>query len=183
MLDERGIISQKYFEQSYRIRPTARIFEEWALGASEHAPPADAQRVISADIGLRAWTDSPRYRPYQQVRLHVELSLQRDTHVFASPVPDGYTPFSLQVDPLDGLQVDEYALPAPHPFTVEGLDERFLVYEGSVRTMIPLRLTKNLGPITLTLRANYQSCAPTVCFPPATLRVDVPLNGLDLIRD
>jgi hypothetical protein len=26
-------------------------------------------------------------------------------------------------------------------------------------------------------------CTPSVCFPPATLRVDVPLNGLDLIRD
>lgn len=184
VLDERGIISEKHFEQSYRVRPTARIFEEWALGTSDDdALPADAQRAISANIELRAWTDSPTYRPYQQVRLHLEVSLPADMHVFASPVPDGYTPLSLQIDPLDGLQVDEYAMPAPHPYTIEGLDEHFLVREGSLRTMIPLRLTKNLGQTALTVRANYQACTPSVCFPPATLRVDVPLNGLDLIRD
>ena len=66
---------------------------------------------------------------------------------------------------------------------MEGLEEHFHVYEGYVRTTIPLRLTRNLGSTTLTLHAIYQSCTPTVCSPPATLRVDVPLSGLDLIRD
>ena len=46
-----------------------------------------------------------------------------------------------------------------------------------------LGFTKNLGATVITLRIDYQACTPTVCFPPATLRVDVPLNGLDLIRD
>ena len=57
------------------------------------------------------------------MRLHVELPIAPDTHVFAARVPYGYTPLLLLVDPLDGLQVDEYELPAPHSFNIEGLDE------------------------------------------------------------
>ena len=36
-LDSHGIISHKYFEQSYRVRPTARIFEEYALRSAAGA--------------------------------------------------------------------------------------------------------------------------------------------------
>jgi hypothetical protein len=68
---------------------------------------------------------------------------------------------------------------------VEGLEEDFLVYAGTLRSMIPLRFTKKISD-PLSLRYGwtiYQAFTPTVCFPPATPRVDVPLNGLDLIRD
>ena len=73
--------------------------------------------------------------------------------------------------------------PRARPYTVAGLDEYFVVYEDSIRAMIPLRFTKNLGATVITVRIEYQACTPTVCFPPAALRVDVPLTGLDLIRD
>jgi len=62
-------------------------------------------------------------------------------------------------------------------------DDYFVVYEDSIRALIPLRFTKNLGATVITLRIEYQACTPTMCFPPATLRVDLTLNGLDLIRD
>jgi hypothetical protein len=103
VLDEHGVTSQKHFEQSYRFRPTARIFEGDVLGTPTAGAPADAPHASSGNVEVGAWTDSPTYRPYQQVRLHVELSIALDTHVFAAPVLCGYTPLSLQVEPLDGL--------------------------------------------------------------------------------
>src|SRR5438132_6391447 len=184
VLDERGIISEKHFEQSYRVRPTARMFEEFALGMSDASPPpADAPRANGEKLEVQVWTDAPTYRPFQQVRLHMDLSLPSGMHVFTSPVPDGFTPLLLEVEPLDGLEVGQPALPAARPFTVAGLDEYFVVYEDSFRAMIPLRFTKNLGSTVVTLHTEYQACTPTVCFPPATLRSDVQRNGLDLIRD
>jgi len=184
VLDERGIISEKHFEQSYRVRPTARIFEEYALGTSEATPPpADAPRADGEKLEVQVWADAPTYRPYQQVRLHLDLALPSGLHVFTSPVPDGFTPLLLEVEPLDGLEVGQPTLPAALPFTVAGLDELFVVYEDSIRAMIPLRFTKNLGATVVTLRMEYQACTPTTCFRPATLRVDLTLNGLDLIRD
>jgi peroxiredoxin len=112
VLDERGIISEKHFEQSYRVRPTARIFEEYALGTSEATPPpADAPRANGEKLEVQVWADAPTYPPYQQVRLHVDLSLPSGMHVFASPAPDGFTPLLLEVEPLDGLEVGQPALP------------------------------------------------------------------------
>ena len=107
------------------------------------------------------------------------LDFSRIGPSLGSPFPD----VSLQVEPLDGLEVGQPTLPIAKPFTVHGLDERFLVYEGSIGTVIPLHFTKNLGPTIVTLQVKYQACTPTVCFPPDALRVDVTLNGLDLIRD
>src|SRR5258708_6815149 len=129
VLDERGIISEKHFDQSYRVRPTARIFEDYALGTSEASlPPADAPRADGEKLEVQVWADAPTYRPYQQVRLHVDLSLPSGMHVFASPAPDGFTPLLLLVDPLDGLDVGQPALPAAQTFTVAGLEAQFLVY-------------------------------------------------------
>jgi peroxiredoxin len=183
VLDENGVIAEKHFEQSYRVRPTAELFQEYALGTGMTTPAADVPHTSSENATVRAWTDAPTYYPYQQVRLHVEFSLPTEMHVFGAPVPEGYTPLSFEVEPLDGLQVDPYAIPAPHPFRVEGLDEQLSVYEGSVQTTIPLRFTKNLGETVVTLQVAYQACTSTLCFSPATLRVRVPLNGLELIRD
>ncbi len=182
VLDEQGIVSEKRFEQSYRVRPTAGLFEEYALGSSQDLPSVVATKPGDG-LTVRAWTDSSTYRPYQQVRLHVELALERGMHVYAPPVPDGYTALLLQVEPLEGLGVGQPEMPRPRPFTVEGLDERFFVYDGTIRAMIPLGFTKNLGATVVAVQIAYQTCTPTTCFPPAALRVDVPLNGLDLIRD
>src|SRR5258708_10910448 len=104
VLDERGIISEKHFEQSYRVRLTARMFEEFALGMSDATPPpADAPRASGRKLEVLVWTDAPAYRPYQQVRLHVRLSLPTEMHVFASPAPDGFTPLVLHLEPLVSL--------------------------------------------------------------------------------
>jgi peroxiredoxin len=183
-LDAHGIISHKYFEQSYRVRPTARIFEEYALGSAAAAPPhVEAQQASSAGIEVRVWADAPTYRPYQQLRLHVEVSLPPEMHVFAAPVPDGFTPLSPHVEPLDGLDVGLPSLPTPQPLSFAGLEEKFFAYEGTLQAVLPLRFTKNLGATVVRLHVEYQACTSTVCFPPHALRVDIHLNGVDLIRD
>ncbi|MBV9897454.1 MAG: redoxin domain-containing protein [Chloroflexi bacterium] len=183
VLDEAGVVTAKYFEQSYRVRPTARIFEEFATGVARPDPSPDVAQASRQGLEVRAWTDAPTYRPYQQVRLHVEMRLAPETHVFASPVPDGYTALSFEVDPLDGLTIGTPELPTPQPFSIAGLQDRFMVYEDTVRTTIPLLFTSNLGSTGITLRVHAQICTPLVCFPPNATRVDVTLNGLDLIRD
>jgi peroxiredoxin len=181
LLDENGVVVEKHFEQSYRVRPTAAFFRHLALGSALE-PQSPAER-IEPGIQVRAWTDASRYRPYQQLRLHIELRLEPGTHVFASPSPDGYTPLRIDVEPLDGLTVGEPELPTPQRFNIEGVDEDLLVYAGDVRCTVPLLLTKNLGSTQLDVRLTFQSCTATVCLPPASKTVTLHLEGLDLIRD
>jgi len=182
VLDEQGVIVKKHFEQSYRVRPTARLFEDYALHTTGDIP-AHAAHTSSGDLEVHTWTDVLTYRPYQQIRLFVQLALPPDLHAFGSPVTDGYTPLRLQIEPREGLSVGEIDMPAPNPFRVEGLDEEFLVYQRTLRVTVPLLFTTNLGPTTLVLELAFQTCSQTTCFPPANVRVELPITGLDLIRD
>jgi hypothetical protein len=105
VLDERGLIQGKHFEQSYRVRPTRSIVLDWATsGGGSDSAKATATETPSA-IEVSAWTDEPTYRPYQQLRLHVRLTLPRNMHVYAAPVPPGYQALSVELEPLDGLEV------------------------------------------------------------------------------
>jgi peroxiredoxin len=182
VLDEGGIITEKRFEQSYRVRPTAAMFQEFALGPSS-AVPSGAARAEGRGLQVEAWTDGDTYRPYQQVRLHVQIALAPGLHVYVPPVPEGYVQLQLEVDPLEGLTVGEPDLPAGRPFRVEGLDEQFAVLEGTVPAIVPLSFTQNLGQTTVRLTVRYQTCSETDCFPPAAISAEVGLTGLDVIRD
>ena len=181
VLDEHGLVRKKYFEQSYRVRPTRSIILEWAgNGGTTFAEAASPE--VHGTIEVSAWTDEPTYRPYQQLRLHVRIALPAGVHVYAAPVPPGYQALTLELEPVDGLDVGVLALPPARPFTVAGLDESFLVYEGTVRATLPFVLTQNLGPTTLRVRLRYQSCTETECLPPTTISREIVLNGVDLIR-
>jgi DsbC/DsbD-like thiol-disulfide interchange protein len=81
------------------------------------------------------------------------------------------------------MSVGEGDRPAPRSFRVDGLDEDFLVYEGTLLMTVPVLFTSNVGPTTLALEVAYQACTDTTCFPPTSIRVELPLTGLDLIRD
>ena len=183
VLDERGIIRDKHFEQSYRVRPTRSIILDWAAsGGGSDSAEATATETPSA-IEVSAWTDEPTYRPYQQLRLHVRLTLPRDMHAYAAPVPPGYQALSVELEPMDGLEVGGLALGASRPFSVAGLDEPFMVYEGSVEATLSLMLIRNLGSTSLCVRVRYQACTEVACLPPASISQEVVLEGLDLIRD
>ena len=145
--------------------------------------PAGAARAEGLGFMVEAWTDGPTYRPYQQVRLHVQITPAPGHHVYVPPTPEGFVPLQVDVDPLEGMTVGEPDWPAGRPFRVEGLDEQFTVLEGTVRAILPLTFTQNLGETAVRLTVRYQTCTEAECFPPSALSLEVPVTGLDLIRD
>jgi peroxiredoxin len=181
VLDESGIVVAKHFEQSYRVRPTVALFREIALGPpGEHPSPVTS---TDSELKIQAWTDTPTYRPYQQLRVHVQIDMLAETYIFAAAVPADYTPLQVEVEPIDDLTVWAMQAPPGHPFHVAGIDEELTVYTDSVRVTVPLLITKNLGATALGVRVTYQSCTEKVCNPPRTAQLMVRLEGLDLIRD
>jgi peroxiredoxin len=183
VVDERGLIREKHFEQSFRVRPTSSIMLEWALGRADAA----LEHTVSTpggSIEVQTWTDKPTYRRYQQLRLHLRLWLPSGVHIHGAPVPSGFEALSVEIEPLEGLEVGELTLPEPRSFQVTGLDDEFVVYEGNVEGMLPFMLTRNLGATRLKVSVRYQAChADGICFPPSNVKQEVILSGLDLIRD
>ena len=104
-------------------------------------------------------------------------------HVYAAPTPSGYQPVTVEMEPQDGLEVGELALPEPQPLSIAGLDEQFVVYGGAVDASLPFMLTRNLGQTTLKVRVRYQGCTDVECFAPSSVNEEVVVSGLDLIRD
>lgn len=181
VLDESGVIVEKLFEQSYRVRPAAVSFLEDSFGLSGSA--AVRAEVATPELRVAAWSGTSSYRPYQKLKLHIDIEIAPGLHVYGLPVPEGYSPLQIALDPLETLEAGALELPEPRPFRLEGLEESFHIYEGAVRGALPLMLLKNLGDITPSLRVRYQACSAVECFPPAEVSLRLPLIGLDNLRD
>ena len=130
------------------------------------------------------WHDQATYRPYQRVDLRLDVAVAPGLHVYGRPIPDGYTPLSVEVDPLESLEVlGPPQWPVGRPFRVAGLEESFVVHEGAVQGTVPLFLARNLGNVELVTRLRYQACSADECFPPDEVVLRLPIEGFDNVRD
>jgi peroxiredoxin len=181
VLDERGVVVDKLFEQSYRVRPTPAALLAAATGQAALAT-APSVEATTDDLKVRAWLDSASYRPYQRLRLRFAIEIKPGLYVYGQPVPEGTTALSVSLDPLEELEADPAQLPSAHPLPVEDSADQYSVYEGTVHGAIRLMLVKYVGDVALTLRVRYQSCTQTTCYPPDEVALSLPLTGLDLVR-
>ena len=58
-----------------------------------------------------------------------------------------------------------------------------MVHEGRFDAVIPFTVEGSPGDLALAVAIGYQACSDVECFPPARLRLELPLAGRDLIRD
>lgn len=184
VLDERGVVERKVFEQSYRVRPSTGTLLDNVLGRApadlgEPAAVDDAAHDVRVELRL----SDPTYRPYQQLHLIATLVVPPGLHVYGRPIPEGYVPLTVELEPFDGLIVEEAHYPTPRSLRVEGLDESFVGYEGRVSVTLPFAIESSGQPVELPVRVSYQACTDRVCYPPATARATLALDGRDLVRD
>lgn len=182
LLDDNGVIVDKRFEQNYRARPSPVSIIEGHFERESSRTAASAQ-AHTEQLRVDARLGQATYRPNQVLRLNIDIQIAPGLHVYGQPIPEGYTPLSLDIEPFDGLVVGEPELPPARPFHVEGLDEQFHTYEGTIRAALPLVITQNLGETTLAVDVRYQACSHTDCFPPDELRLGLTLQGLEPVRD
>ena len=181
ILDEQGIVVERRFADSYRVRPTAVGILEGVFGMTSARHGAE-DSASGTGVAARAYLDSPTYRVFQQLRLTVDLQIADGLHVYSHPIPDGYVPLTVEVAPIEGMDVGETEAPAPMPFEVAGLDERFMVYHGRVRLAVPLTLRESVGDVTVEATVRYQACSATDCLMPAALRFSLPVTVLNHVE-
>jgi len=76
------------------------------------------------------------------------------------------------------LVVGSPELPEPHPFQIDGLDEQFVVYEGSVLITVPVTFAKrDAGDQVMHVTARYQACSTTDCLMPASVTLELPVRA------
>jgi DsbC/DsbD-like thiol-disulfide interchange protein len=180
VLDENGVVVEKWFEQAYRVRPTSAAVVESITGQPSELPIVERE-AATPELRATARLNAADYRPYQKLRLEATLEIGPGLHVYGEPIPAGFFPLRLEIEPLPGLVVGSLELPEPRPHRLAGLDESFVVYDGTIRAARDFILTENLGQTTVVARIAYQACSEVDCLPPAELSIELPLTGLDHI--
>ena len=181
LLDEQGVVTSKRFFASFRQRETgvALLEQGFGVAATEFGAVAEGG---SEGVRVRASLDSDTYRPFQRLWLTLQVAVANELHIYGRPIPDGYTPLSVEVAPMEGLTVGEPEWPPPHPFRIDGLDEQFMVYEGAVALALPITFgTRDAGDLTLHITVRYQACSSTDCLMPASVALELPVRAAALV--
>jgi hypothetical protein len=175
LLDENGVVVGRRFYQSYRERETGAGVLASGFGGTSSI--RDAEIVAESEgVIVRAWLDSGSYRYFQRLRLSVELEISPGLHIYGQPIPEGYIPLSVEIAPIDGLEVGAPEMPEARPFLIEGLDEQFSVYESKVLVTLPLTFTKrDAGDLLIDATVRFQACSASDCLMPATVQVQLPV--------
>jgi len=182
VLDERGVVIRKRFHESYCERDTGAGLLAQSLGVFD--TPRGAETAANGPtVCVRTWLDSPTYSVFQRLHLSVELEIAPGLHVYGAPAPDGYTPLSLDVSPIDGLELWPMSWPEPRRLRVAGLGEELWVHEGTIRGTLPLAFTAPAGggDHRLTVVLSYQACSDAVCYPPDVVRLELPVREIALV--
>ena len=85
VLDEHGTVTLKRFHESYRVRDTGGNLVSQVIGDTAGSTSAQGQEDPDG-VRIRAWTDSPTYAWFQQLRLTVEVTIPEGFHVYGRPV-------------------------------------------------------------------------------------------------
>jgi peroxiredoxin len=176
VLDQNGVVSERRFQRNYRVRESGRDLLAQVLGTSLPGETLPDATLGEPEVQIRAHLDSATYFRYQRLHLTIDLAIAPGYHVYASPVPDGYTALTVSIA-AEPAEIGEPSMPLPSAFRVEGLDEEFRVYEGDIRLQVPIEFIMNrgdpAGDRTVRVTVEYQVCSANTCFPPSLATLDL----------
>jgi hypothetical protein len=186
VLDAKGIVIAKYFEDDFRVRDTAAsvLLRQFGLETSPRAAIQAKHLQLNTSGG-----DIP-LRPNQRVSLAVDVQLPDRVHVYA-PGVTGYIPISLTMRPSPAIQADPISYPAAKTMRLEAIHETVPVYEGSLRLVETVTLggAQAVEPqldsdrnLTVEGDLRYQACDDRECFVPETVHLKWPVHVLPFDR-
>ena len=182
VVDAKGIVKSKYFEDDYRERHTAGsiITHEFGQDGSDSAG-LDQTKIETPQLTLSNWAADKALAPGAHTTLVVELALKPQMHAYAPGVKSDYIP----VDWIMNDAKTSLALPAKYPAAKDqyfsAMKETVPVYTKQIRIERDLvigqqaEIADSLSPDkTLTVEGvfKYQACDEKKCFPPR----DIPLK-------
>ena len=186
VLDQRGVVTAKYFEDDFRVRDTAASILLRQFGLA----PAPRETVQAKHVQLTVSGGDEPVRPNQRVSLSVDARLPGRMHVYA-PGVTGYIPISLALKSLPAFQADPVSYPVARNMRLEVIHETVPVYVESFRVVetITLAGAQQIEPLldsdrNLTIEGDlrYQACDDHECYVPETVRLKWTVHVLPFDR-
>lgn len=182
VLDEKGVIARKRFHASYRERDTGAGLVASALGmtASGNGPASEWR---ADGICIRASLDSPTYCWFQRLRLDVSIVLADGFQIHGRYAAEGCVPVSLQVAPLEGVEVGEVQWPEPRRVADPEAPDECWIHQGTVRASVPLTFTAPAGggDRLVQVAVTYQPRDRPTSLGPSTVHLELPVKEVALV--
>ena len=187
MVDRRGRVTSRFFEEFYRERnTTANILLKLGGGLS----PIEAVRGETAHLKLTAYPSNPSITIGTRFSLAVEIEPNPNIHVYAPGAEEmGYRVVSLDLAPVPHVRYEPVEFPESEIYYFEPLDERVPTYQRPftlLQEAVVLggadaeEALAQLDALTLSGTLNYQACDDKICFEPVSLPLSFTLD-LDLL--
>lgn len=180
-LDEDGLVFDKRFEQSHRIRPTGATLLTRLVG--EDRQPAVAAEASSPGVRAAAWLDTDVVYANQLQEVHLRIETAPGVHLYVDPVPDGFSPLTVGLSGDERLRSRPVEIGPGEPFSVDGLDEEFAVLHGRIDLVAPFILLSNRDTagdearsVDLAVEVGFQACTAEVCHVPESVVLSLTLE-------
>ncbi len=162
IVDAEGIVQEKFFHDSHRIRETAETILMKTFGAN-------GGRRIEAQLpqfDFVAYASQDSLRPGNTITLVMEIELPDRMHLYA-PGSD-YTAADLRIVETDFIKMRDLALPEAETIYLEPIDESLPVYHGKAKIQRDIALAPSYreDSIAVDVILTYQTCDDEICFPP-----------------
>ncbi len=175
VVNERGVVTSKYFEPGHRQRVTAEslLIKELGVGGGTRT------EVTTPHLKLTAYPAQDVARRGNRLTLVIEVELADKMHLYA-PGVEGYRPVAVRVAEAPYLRVHETTYPTSEMIRLPVIGESVPVFRGKVRILQDVTLSPRLpgfdeeesGPLEIPVTFSYQACDDKVCFVPS----EVPLT-------
>ncbi len=176
VLDAKGAIVAKYFEDDYRQRYTSADILTHQFGVD---PAAGKSEIEGKQLRLTAIASNSVVAPGQRVALTLDIEMRPDMHVYA-PGVEGYIPIDWKMKESDTAASHEVSYPASVKLHLKAINETVPVYRGHFRltrdvTIGPDAKVKaaldGSGNFTVDGTLRYQACDDRVCYIPQDLPI------------
>jgi hypothetical protein len=180
VLDARGVVTARSFEERYQERASADsvLLLSGAAGQSPPAPagilPLETRHLI-----LRTGISDRVASPGTRISLRLDVEPKPKMHVY-TPEQKDLIPISLVLDPNDALRVHPPKYPNSEKYYFAPLQQTQLVYSKPFRIVqdVTIALTAAVRdraskrePLTIAGRLRYQACDDKVCYMPQEIPV------------
>jgi hypothetical protein len=174
LLDRRGIVVSRSFEERYQERATASSLAARATGGRQAGSPT----ADTPHLSLTTTASDPTVAPGTRFSLYVDITPKPKMHLYA-PEEKEAIPVELKLDADDAFKVHAPEFPRGEKFFFAPLKLTQLVYSKPFRITqdVTLALTPafreraRAAGATLEIKGTlrYQACDDKVCYPPKDL--------------
>jgi hypothetical protein len=173
MVDERGVVKSRHFEEDFRKRYTTRNILTEQLNIRTGAVRSS---IKNPRIAVTASASDSVVRGGDRIRLILDVQLPKRMHVYA-PGVQGYIPIEWKLTESAGFEAIPFGYPSSRSLHLPAIDETVPVYENgfTLQREIVIGQEAKVKPLLsgsrLTIEGSfrYQACDDKKCYVPDTI--------------